>query len=103
MGNVYGVCEGEPDVAVHPRPRVPSRSLFAVVHTDGKKVWALFLQVRRQVVLETDVAVPTVSEMVAVDPDVAVLVDTVELDEYLLAPGLRLQREMLSIPSNAAR
>jgi len=95
------VREDEPDVAVDPRSRIPSRGLVPVVHAHGQDVGAVPSEVGCQVVLEADVAVPTIPQGMAVDPHVAVLVDPVELDEHLLTAALRFQREGLAIPSGA--
>jgi hypothetical protein len=58
---------------------------------------------RREVALEGAVAIRATADEVAVDPNLRVLVDAVELDGDTTAFEIRIEREVLAIPTDAAR
>src|SRR5689334_13209904 len=57
---------------------------------------------RRQIVLERDVAVRTFPEVVIVDPDLAIAIHAIKLDEDLFSLGSERDIEVLAIPTDAA-
>ena len=92
----------QPRMPVDARARVPAGvGLEGVVDADGQHVRAVELEVLGQIVGEADVAAGPLAERVAVDPDLAVLVDAVELDGDLLALAGRGQAKRLAIPADA--
>ena len=93
-----GIARGDqPHMPVDPRAGIPAQRRFKrIVDPDGEDVGrAVGLQKLREVVAETDEAVRPAAEKLAVDPDLAVHVHAVELDDDLLA-GRRAKREVSS-------
>ena len=60
-------------------------------------------QMRREVVFKTDVAEGPVPQKLAVDPDIAVLIDAVELHQHLLSLPVLRRGEGPAIPADARR
>ena len=81
---------------------IPARvRLVAVIHPHGHYVLAL-LHVRRDVILETRIAIRTEADLLAVHIDRRVHIDAVELQEIFLVDNRR-QREMLPVPPDSTR
>src|SRR5688572_20037345 len=57
----------------------------------------------RQVIAEPDVAVGAVAEVMAVDPDIGVVIDAVEFDRDRALTIRAIEPERLAIPSDPAR
>ena len=90
---MHRVRGDQADVTVDSRAGIPARGgLGGGVRLDDEEVRLAGLEVVGEVVAETDVAVRAVAEVVAVDPDVAVGHDAVELDPHALALGIGGQR-----------
>ena len=101
MAHVQPVGDGQPDVAVDAAAGVPAGvGLARVVDPHGHDVDARH-QVPGDVVREADVTVGPAAQVHAVDPDVAVHVDAVELepDDPLARAGR--QPEGLAVPTDA--
>ena len=81
--DVRRVCRDEPNVAINPGARVPARvRLLRVVHPDRHHIAGAEADVGSELVPERAVAVGPLPEGAAVDPDLAVAVHAIELDEY---------------------
>ena len=104
LGDVYRLCLGQPDVAIDAAARVPARvGLLGVVHAHGQRILLAITKIGGHVVAERDVPVGAFAQTRAVDEDLGVHIDPVEVDEELpsLVFGIDLKR--LAIPSDAAR
>ena len=101
-GHVHISSDCEPDMAVKAGARIPAAVRSVVVDLYGKNVFAVLAEVRRQVVLETCVAVWMLAEFCSIDPEFGVHVDAVEAhrDSATFWPLGRGKR--LSIPANAS-
>lgn len=86
MRNVQWISHSQPHVTVNARAGIPAAvRLLGIVHAhrDGIGLVAV-VQIRRQVILEAEIAKGIVSEMMAVDPDIAIPIDSVKLyDDFL--------------------
>ena len=92
------------NVAINARPAVPARSrLSGIIGAHGEDIRLVFAEVQMpgQFVAETDVTVGPLAEVEAVDPDVAVGHDAVEVDEDATLGIIRRKYEMLAIPADA--
>ena len=105
MRNVYRLGRDQPHMTIDSRPGVPARiGGLAVIHADRYHVGLLAEnQVRRQIVFEGGVAVGTVAQMPAVDPDVAVAVYAIEIDKDLAAAFRNGELKCLPVPTDPAR
>ena len=103
--NVYRLGRDQPHMTIDSRPGVPARiGGLAVIHADRYHVGLLAEnQVRRQIVFEGGVAVGTVAQMPAVDPDVAVAVYAIEIDKDLAAAFRTGELKCLPVPTDPAR
>lgn len=77
------VGDAQAGVAIDARAGVPAGvGKFRMIHADGKDIIdAAETQMRRQVVLEADVAEGAFAEGLTVEPDFGVVVDAVKLDD----------------------
>jgi len=102
--DVHRIRRHEAHVTIDPRSGVPARvGLLRVVHADGDHVaGATVVEIRRELVLEGAVAVGPLPQVVPVDPDLAIAVHAVELDEHEPARILRGHEEDLAVPPHAA-
>src|SRR5208337_3177902 len=84
---------------------IPSRIwLQRVVDAHSENIWLMaFLEMQREIVDETYIAVGTHSQRMAVDPHFAALINTIEQNKYLLSGCDGRQRKLLAIPSDAHR
>ena len=91
-------------VPVDSRAGVPAQGWFGrIIHTNGQDVGGgVGCEKLGEIVAEPDEAVGPASEELAVEPDVAVHIDPVKLDDDLLA-GSGRKREALPIPAGAVR
>src|SRR5690349_9945622 len=97
-------CLCQPDMTIDPRSAVPPAvRQIRVIDAHLDYVRTIKSQMRREVVLKTDVPVRTMSEMLAVDPDVAVVIDAVELDRDRAIEIAEIERERFAIPTDTAR
>jgi hypothetical protein len=106
LRDVNRIDDADLDVAVNPRPFViPRGGLTAIVDADGNDVGLVRAesQVAGKIVLERHPTVGTMTEMEAIDVDVAVGHHAVELDENILGGIGGLEREMLAVPANPGR
>lgn len=95
----------QPDIAVNAGAGIPARVwLLRVVDLYCNYIWTTTVdQMRRQLVYERAVTVRTLSEIMTVDPHLAIAVNAVELDKYRLPFRSQGHREGLAVPTNAAR
>jgi Arc/MetJ family transcription regulator len=91
-------------VPVNSRAGIPAQGRFErIVHAHGQDVGsAVGVQKFGEIITEADEAIRFASEELAVDPDLAVHVHPVELDDDLLAGAVR-KRETFPIPADAVR
>src|SRR6266699_1588381 len=91
-------------VPVDPGTRVPARvRLLGVVHPHRDHVALLpIANMRRQLVAERAIAIRPLAEVLAVDPDLAVAIHAIELDEHDLTGVAGGKCERLPIPGDAA-
>ena len=105
-GNDVGVAGGdEADLAVDARAGIPARcGLLRIVHSHRDDVLA-GMQMRRQFIVEADIAIGPVAEQLAVQVDVAVGHYAVEDDEHAARRGGRGvgggNGEGLAVPADA--
>ncbi len=101
--DVQCIGDRQPGVAVDAAPRVPAGvGLGRVVHADRDDVDPGD-EVRRDVVGDGGVAVRPPAEVGAVDPDVGVHVDAVELERHAAAARAGGKAERLAVPAGAGR
>ena len=106
MVDVDGIGYNQADVAIDALTCVPAGGgLSGRVGADGKDVGFIRaeVQVTGQFVAKADVTVGAFAEVVAVNPDVTVGHDTVEVDEDTVLGVLRGDSELLAVPTDAAR
>src|SRR5689334_24044532 len=89
-------------MAIDAASRIPARVRLArVIDAHRHDVHARH-KVLRDLIGETDIAVRALAEVNAVDPDVAVHVDAVELQPCLEPTSIRRHAERLAVPADAA-
>src|ERR1035437_3467294 len=106
LSDVDGIGDNQPNVTIDTRATVPARRrLGRSVGADGEGIRLSIAEIGMpgQFVLEADVAERPMAKLEAVDPDIAVGHDAVELDEDAALGIIGGQREMFAIPANAAR
>src|SRR5688572_29426119 len=105
MFDVNRIDYGQPNVSINTRTGIPTRiRLLGVIHPDGNDIrLSAVVQMRREFVLKGAVAVRTFAEVVTVDPNLAVAVDAVELDEEQLSLQRNVKHKPIAIPADAAR
>ena len=95
---------GKPDVAIDSAARIPSAvRLVTIIHLHGNHIITLPINIRCKVVLESTVAVRTGSELMAVDVYGRVHVNSIEGNGKAVVLLMRIQGEMLPVPSYSAR
>ena len=94
----------QPHMTINSGAGIPAQGRFErIVHPHGQDVGrAVGFQKFGEIITEADEAVGSASEELAVDPDLAVHINPVELDDDLLAGGVR-KRETFPIPADAVR
>src|ERR1035437_7120774 len=106
LSDVDGIGSDKSDVTINARAGVPARRrLGRSVGANGEDIRLAIaeIEIPGQFVLEADVAERPMAKLEAVDPDIAVGHDAVELDEDAALGIIGGQREMFAIPANAAR
>ena len=99
-GNVDGVALHQPCVAVDATPRVPSGNgvvVGRVVHPHIQFIRPPIVQVGREVILYLHKAIGTETEVVAVDEDIATVVDAIKNHAHRLATVGGREGERLSV------
>ena len=100
--NVCVVGGGEGDMPVDTGTGVPSAVAPFVAHADGKDIVAAGrIKVGCEVVVKGRVAVGMIAEVVTVEPDIAVHVDTVEINGDVVGACL-IYDEVLAVEGSAA-
>ena len=102
VGLLHGL--GEPYVAIDSATRIPAAvRLVTIVHLHGNHIIPLLINIRCKVVLESTVTVRTGSQLMAVDVDGRVHVNSIEGDGKSVVLLFRIHGEMLAVPSYSAR
>ena len=93
----------EPDIPIDAGPRIPAAATWLDIGTNGDVVWlAAVFQVGREVVAQTHISIRALTQQVAIDPDLAVHIDTVKIHGDFLAFVRFGKRERFAIPTDAA-
>src|ERR1700722_13448651 len=101
--DVYWVEYVQPRMPVNAGARVPATvCLFGVVDADRNDIVSAEVQMIGELIDKRNVTIGPVAEMMAVNPNVAVLVDAVEFECNHFAAISRRGAELLAVPTNAS-
>jgi len=101
MLNMQRIGDRHPHMPVNARTGIPAAvRLLGIVHAHGKDIrLAAEVQKRRQVILETEIAERIMAKVLAVDPDIAVAIDTVKLHGDFFTAQRLWRRKSFAIPA----
>ena len=95
---------GEPDMAVNTATGIPAAvRLVAVIYLHRNDIITLLINIRCKIILECTVSVRTGSEFMPIDIHGRIHIYSIKGDGKPVILFLRIHREMLTVPSDAAR
>ena len=95
---------GEPDMAVNTATGIPAAvRLVAVIHLHCNDIITLLINIRCKIILECTVSIRTGSEFMTIDIHGRVHIYAIKGDGKAVILFLRIHREVLTVPSDAAR
>ena len=101
--DVYIRGFSKPNMAIDAATAVPTAvGLVAVVHFDSDHIVTFFIYIRCKVVFETAISIGAGAELMAVDIDRGVHVDTIEANDIAVELLLGVDGEMLAIPAHSS-
>ena len=84
MADVEWVGDFQPHMAIDAGASIPAGGgQLRIVHPHGDDIVPLEVEMRGEIVFESDEAIRSFAETMAIDPHLAVHEDAVKLDEYL--------------------